>query len=218
MTTTPYETDRYQPSGYSDSDESYLNPVAAIDAELNGEQEADELDTLGAVDHDSTDEGPDTEDSDDSSEGGAGAKAKASGKPSRGLFRRVAAKTIEVQGASDTVRALAAAQVGGSDDVVELVASIMSATRSSTSPLTDIETIQEAIKSEPWSVGITATALGRARLKGIWTLLHTLGAVGTPAPPASDAKAGLAVAKAVNGLSEDNQLELVASAELLKRS
>lgn len=210
MTTTPYETDRYQPSGYSDSDENYLNPVAAIDAELNGEQEADELDTLGAVDQDSTDEGSD----DDS----AGAKAKASAKPSRGLFRRVAAKTIEVQGASDTVRTLAAAQVGGSDDVVELVASIMSATRSSTSPLTDIETIQKAIKSEPWSVGITATALGRARLKGIWTLLHTLGAVGTPAPPASDAKAGLAVAKAVNGLSEDNQLELVASAELLKRS
>lgn len=217
MTTTPYETDRYQPSGYSDSDESYLNPGAAIDAELNGEQEADELDIL-SVDHDTTDEGADADDSDDASEGGAGAKAKASAKPSRGVFRRVAAKTIEVQGASATVRALAAAQVGGSDDVVELVASIMSATRSSSSPLTDIETIQEAIKSEPWSVGITATALGRARLKGIWTLLHTLGAVGTPAPPASDAKAGLAVAKAVNGLSEDNQLELVASAELLKRS
>ncbi|ACL42350.1 hypothetical protein Achl_4399 (plasmid) [Pseudarthrobacter chlorophenolicus A6] len=207
MTTTPYETDRYQPSGYSDSDESYLNPGAAIDAELSGEQEADELDTIDTVDED-----------DSTDEGGAGSKAKASTKPSRGLFRRVAAKTIEVQGASDTVRALAAAQVGGSEDVVELVASIMSAGRSSTSPLTDIETIQAAIRDEPWSVGITATALGRARLKSIWTLLHTLGAVGTPAPPASDAKAGLAVAKAVNGLSEDNQLELVASAELLKRS
>lgn len=210
MTTTPYETDRYQPSGYSAPDEDILNPDAAIDAELNGEQEADELDAIDTVDEDAEEESAD--------EGGAGAKAKASAKPSRGLFRRVAAKTIEVQGASGTVRALAAAQVGGSEDVVELVASIMSAGRSSTSPLTDIETIQAAIRDEPWSVGITATALGRNRLKGIWTLLHTLGAVGTPAPPASDAKAGLAVAKALNGLSEDNQLELVASAELLKRS
>lgn len=219
MTTTPYETDRYQPSGYAAPDEYTPDSDTAIDADLNGDQEAEELITAGTTADDISDDDASDEDetADDAGEG-AGAKAKASAKPSRGLFRRVAAKTIEVQGASDTVRALAAAQVGGSDDVVELVASIMSATRSSTSPLTDIETIQEAIKSEPWAVGITATALGRTRLKGIWTLLHTLGAVGTPTPPASDAKAGLAVAKAVNGLTEENQLELIASADLLKRS
>ena len=209
MTTNLYETDRYEPSGYSVPDEGILNPDAAIDAELNGEQEADELDAVDPADADAADE---------SAEGAGGPKSKASAKPSRSLFRRVAAKTIEVQGATDTVRALAAAQLGGSDDVVELVASIMSATRSSTSPLTDIETIQDGIKSEPWGVGITATAMGRNRLKTIWTLLHTLGTVGTPAPPASDAKAGLAVVKAVNELSEDNQLELLASGELLKRS
>lgn len=210
MTTTPYETDRYQPSGFTSSDEDLLNPDAAIDAELNGEKEADEPDTdLDAVDDDGTDE---------AGEGSGAGKAKASAKPARSLFRRVAAKTIEVQEATGTVRALAAAQLGSSDDVIELVTSIMAAGRMSTSPLGDIETIQHAIKNEPWSVGITATALGRARLKAIWTLLHTLGAVGTPTPPASDAKAGMAVAKAVNDLSEDNQLELIASAELLKRS
>lgn len=208
MTTTPYETDRYEPSGFTTSDEDLLNPDAAIDAELNGDQD-DELDTdVDSADEDATDE---------SSEG-TGTKSKASAKPSRGLFRRVAAKTIEVQSATDTVRALAAAQLGSSDEVVELVASIMSAPRVTNSPLGDIESIQEAITNEPWAVGITATALGRARLKAIWTLLHTLGAVGTPAPPASDAKAGLAVAKAVNGLTDENQLELIASGELLKRS
>jgi hypothetical protein len=207
VTTTPYETDRYQPSGFNSSDEELLSPDAAIDAELHGELEADEPDILDGIDEDSADDA------------GAGTgKAKASAKPSRGLFRRVAAKTIEVQGATGTVRALAAAQLGSSDEVIELVTSIMAASRMSTSPLGDIETIQDAIRNEPWSVGITATALGRARLKAIWTLLHTLGAVGTPAPPASDAKAGMAVAKAVNDLSEDNQLELIASAELLKRS
>lgn len=206
MTTTSYETDRYQPSGFASSDEALLDPDAAIDAEINGEREADEPDTdLDAVEDDGAD---DT----------GSSKAKASAKPARSLFRRVAAKTIEVQEASATVRALAAAQLGSSDDVIELVTSIMAAGRMSTSPLGDVETIQDAIKNEPWSVGITATALGRARLKAIWTLLHTLGAVGTPAPPASDAKAGMAVAKAVNGLTEDNQLELIASAELLKRS
>jgi hypothetical protein len=210
VTTTTYETDSYQPSGFSQSDEDLLNPDAAIEAEHNEDQEADELDAdLDAAEAEAADE---------TSEDAAGSKAKASAKPSRSVFRRVAAKTIEVQDATDTVRALAAAQLGSSADVVELVASIMSATRSSTSPLTDIETIQEAITNEPWAVGITATALGRARLKSIWTLLHTLGTVGTPAPPASDAKAGLAVAKAVNGLTDDNQLELLASGELLKRS
>jgi hypothetical protein len=207
VTTTPYETDRYQPSGFHQSDEELLSPDAAIDAELHGELEADEPDILDGIDEDSADDA-----------GAGSGKAKASTKPSRGLFRRVAAKTIEVQGATDTVRALAAAQLGSSDEVIELVTSIMAAGRMSTSPLGDIETIQHAIKNEPWSVGITATALGRVRLKAIWTLLHTLGAVGTPTPPASDAKAGMAVAKAVNDLSEDNQLELIASAELLKRS
>ncbi|QOT19210.1 hypothetical protein [Paenarthrobacter sp. YJN-5] len=204
MTTTPYETDHYQPSGFGQSDEGLLSPDAAIDAELNGDLEADEPDTdLDGIDDES---------------GAGNSKAKASAKPSRGLFRRVAAKTIEVQGASDTVRALAAAQLGCSDEVIDLTTSIMAAGRMSTSPLGDIEAIQDAIKQDPFSVGITATALGRARLKVIWTLLHTLGTVGTPTPPASDVKAGMAVAKAVNDLSEDNQFELIAAAELLKRS
>ncbi|WP_422759090.1 hypothetical protein [Paenarthrobacter sp. C1] len=208
MTTTPYETDHYQPSGFGQSEEGLLSPDAAIDAELNGDLEADEPDTdLDGVDEDSGDE-----------TGAAGSKAKASAKPSRGLFRRVAAKTIEVQGASDTVRALAAAQLGCSDEIIDLTTSIMAAGRMSTSPLGDIEAIQDAIKQDPFSVGITATALGRARLKVIWTLLHALGTVGTPTPPASDVKAGMAVAKAVNDLSEDNQFELIAAAELLKRS
>lgn len=203
MTTTPYETDRYQPSGFDSSDEDLLNPDAAIDAELNTGLEAAEAEDDLA---------------DESGDGAGASKAKTSAKPSRSLFRRVAVKTIEVQDATESVRALAAAQIGSSDDVVELVTSIMAAGRTSTSPLGDIEAIQDAIKNEPWTVGITATALGRARLKAIWALLHTLGAVGTPTPPASDAKAGMAVATAVNGLTEDNKLELIASGELLKRS
>lgn len=209
MTATSYETDHYQPSGYSAPAEEILDPDAAIDAEISGDQEADELEADLDSDENSADE---------ASEGAGAGKGKAAAKPSRSLFRRVAAKTIEVQEATVTVRALAAAQVGGADDVVELVASIMSATRGSASPLTDIEAIQDGIVSEPWGVGITATSMGRVRLKAIWTLLHTMGIVGTPAPPASDAKAGLAVVKAVNDLTDDHKLELVASGELLKRS
>lgn len=205
MTSTSYETDHYEPTGYSAPAGDILDPDAAIDAEINGDQEADELEA-------------DLDSADEASEGAGAGKGKAAAKPSRSLFRRVAAKTIEVQEATGTVRALAAAQVGGADDVVELVASIMSATRGSASPLTDIETIQDGIVSEPWGVGITATSMGRVRLKAIWTLLHTMGIVGTPAPPASDAKAGLAVVKAVNDLTDDHKLELLASGELLKRS
>ena len=203
MTATQYETDHYGAGDDAVADDE-LDLDAAIASESAGRDE--DLD-------DSSED-----DADDSGDSTGGAKAKAAAKPSRGLFRRVAVKTIEVQDATDTVRALAAAQLGSSEDVVELVASIMAAGRVANSPLADIQAITDGIKDDPWGVAVTATSMGRTRLKALWTLLHTLGVVGTPVPPASDAKAGVAAVKAVHTLTDDHQLDLLASGELLKRS
>lgn len=209
MTTTPYETDRFQPSGFAESDEDLLNPDAAIDAELDGDQDVDPDADLDSAEDDAAE---------DTVDGGTGSKTKAAAKPSRTLFRRVANKTLEVQSASDTVRALAASLLGSSEDVVELTTAIMSAPRLTGSPLGDIDTISEACKEDPFEAAITAGALGRPRLKGVWSLLHTIGSVGTPTAPPADAKAALAVVKAVNKLTESQQQDLATAGELLKRS
>lgn len=206
MTTTPYETDSYQAPGFSGADDELLTPEAAIEAELDGD--ADDLDDLEAAE----------DSADDNADEASGTKAKSSSKPNRAMYRRAAAKAIEVHGATDTVRALAASVLGSSAETVELATSIMAAPRLTNSPLADIETISEACAEDPFEAAITAGALGRPRLKGVWSLLHTIGSVGTPTAPAADAKAALAVVKAVNTLTDDQQLDLASAAELLKRS
>ena len=199
MTYSPYETEA----------------APAVPADASAIDGLDDADT-------STDEELElSEDSadDDAAEAGTGAaKAKNQAKSNRALFRRVAAKALEVQSASDDTRALAASLLGSSDDVVDLTAAIMTAPRSATAALTDIEELSAALIDAPWEAGITATSMGRPRLRAVWSLLHTLGAVGTPAAPASDAKAANAVLKALNGLGADSKTELTAAGDLLKRS
>lgn len=207
VTTASYETDRYEPSGLAGPDEGLLNLDEAIDAEVHKDHDEVDADLDAAED-----------DADDATEGTPGTKAKTAAKPSRSLFRRVAAKTLEVQNSSATVQALAASLLGSSEDVVELTTSIMAAPRLTGSPLGDIETISEACREDPFEAAITAGALGRARLKGVWSLLHTIGSVGTPTAPPADAKAALAVVKAVNKLTDNQQQDLAAAGELLKRS
>lgn len=210
MTTTPYDTEHYEPASYTTPGEDFQSPDAAIDSDVNGDQEADESEN--DVDTD-TDDG-----AEEATDGAAGVKGRANAKPSRSVYRRVAAKTLEVQEASETVRALAAAVLGSSADVIELTTSIMAAPRLTSSPLVDIEAISEACREDPFEAAITAGALGRPRQKAVWSLLHTIGSVGSPAAPTADAKAALAVVKAVNKLTDDQQLDLAASGELLKRS
>lgn len=206
MTATAFEPGSYTQAGFNETEEDLLDPDEAIDAELDGDTDSE----TEPLDEEAPEEGSTT--------GAAGAKAKAATKPSRGVFRRVAAKTLEVQEAADTVRAVAASLLGSSEDVVELTTSIMAAPRMTNSPLGDIEAISDACREDPFEAAITAGALGRTRLKGIWSLLHAVGSVGTPAPPAADAKAALAVVKAVNKLTDDQHLDLASAGELLKRS
>lgn len=202
MTYSPYETETV--------------PVAPADA-----SSLDELDGLNGLSNSADEDldlGDDSAEDDAAESGNGAAKAKNQAKSNRALFRRVAAKALEVQSASDDTRALAASLLGSSDDVVDLTAAIMTAPRSATAALTDIEELSAALIDAPWEAGITATSMGRPRLRAVWSLLHTLGTVGTPAAPASDAKAANAVLKALNGLGADSKTELTAAGDLLKRS
>lgn len=193
-----YNTDYNSTPGYADVDEE-----APAAADLNGESEESAADQI--------DEAEDT--------GASAGPRAAAAKPNKGFIRRVAAKAIEVAEAPDSTRALAAALLGAGEDTVELTAAIMVAGRGAGQPLSDISEIVTVLKGdEPWEAGVVATSLDGARQKAVWNILHTRGAVGTPTPPKSLPKAGSAIVKAINGLTDADKSGLTAAGDLLKRS
>lgn len=163
---------------------------------------------------DGTETGPDTDQ--DTVNGSSSAKAKAA-RPSKSAYRRTAAKAVEVHTAGDSVRGLAAAVLGGSADTAELTAAIMTAPRGAGAALESIQEIAEVISEDPMEAALMAVELGR-EIKPAWALMHALEAVGSPAPPAADAKAARQLVKAIGALSDDQVLDLAAAAELIKRS
>lgn len=152
----------------------------------------------------------------ESGNGSSAAKAKTA-RPSKSAYRRTAAKAVEVHTAGDSVRALAAAVLGGSADTADLTAAIMTAQRGAGAALESIQKIAEVITEDPMEAALQAVELGR-EIKPAWALMHTLEAVGSPAPPAADAKAARQLVKAIGDLSDDQVLDLAAAAELIKRS
>lgn len=160
---------------------------------------------------------PDTDDESDS-DTDTGKARTAKPASSKGAYRRVAAKALEVWEANDSTRVLAAALTGSSEDVADLTAAIMTAPRGSAAALTDLEEVLEALESAPWEAGVIASALDRSRLKAVWAVLHALEAVDTAAPPARADKASLGVVRAANNLRPEQKAELGTAAALLKRS
>lgn len=145
-------------------------------------------------------------------------KARNQAKANRAVIRKTAAKAIEVNDAPESTRVLAATLLGCSSDPVDLATAIMTAPRASGTAVADLDEISVAIKDAPWEAGVIATALERGRQKDVWALLHTLDAVGTPAPPQAVAKAGLALVKAIASLSDESKRDLADAGELIKRS
>lgn len=162
------------------------------------------------------------DDADEAEDTGAGASAgprTTAAKPNKAFIRKVAAKAIEVAEAPDSTRTLAAALLGSGEDTVELTTAIMVAGRGAGQPLADISEIVTVLKSdEPWEAGVVATSLDGSRQKAVWNILHARGAVGTPTPPKSLPKAGSAIVKAINGLTDADKSGLTAAGDLLKRS
>lgn len=156
---------------------------------------------------------------DESTDAGSG-RTRTAAKPasSKAAFRRVAAKALEVDAASGTTRSVAAVLTGSTEDAADLTAAIMTAPRSVTAPLSDLDEVIDALATRPWEAGVIAASMDRSRLKAVWGLLHALEAVDTPAPPARADKAGLGVVRAANDLGDEQKAELITAADLLKRS
>lgn len=156
-------------------------------------------------------------DTDTRSESASGSTGNKSSKPSKATYRRTAAKAIQVVEADKGVRTLAAAVLGGSDDPAELTATIMTAPRGAASALDAIQKMIEAHAEDPTEAVFLALEMEKD-IKAVWTLMHSLGAVASPTPPAAFAKAARAFVKALGDLNDDQVLDLAAAAELIKRS
>lgn len=156
-------------------------------------------------------------DDDDTGTGAAASKGAKAARPSKAFYRRIAAKTVEVHEAEASVRDLAAAVLGGSADTADLTAAIMTAPRGAGAPLESIQEINKVVADDPLEAAMLAVELGKA-LKPVWSLLYALEAIGSPAPPAADAKAARALVKAISTLTDDQVLDLIAAADLIKRS
>lgn len=148
---------------------------------------------------------------------GAGAQPQSGGAASqRRTFRRVLAKAQEVAEATPQAREIAASLLGCSTETQDLTLTIMCAERPPAHTIRDLDRILEA---HPVEVATIATALGRDRLRAVWSLLEALGHAPANVFPAAPSKAGLALAKTTTTLdvvAVRNQLAGVTA--MLKRS
>lgn len=167
------------------------------------------------------------DDEDDDDDDGAGAENASSGtrtatqgaaKPNRSYIRKVAAKALEVETSTDSVKSLAAALLGCAGDTVELTVAIMASSRTAVQPLTDITEVLTALEDEPWSAGIVAAAMDAGRQKAVWTVLQARGTAGNTPLPKALAKAATLIVKAINSLDSTDRSGLTAAGDLLKRS
>lgn len=164
----------------------------------------------------------DDDDEDGSADQGASAGPRTPGsaaaKPNRSYIRKVAAKALEVETSTDTVKSLAAALLGSGEDTVELTVAIMSSGRTAVQPLSDITEVLTALKDEPWSAGIVAAALDAGRQKAVWSVLQARGTAGSTPLPKALAKAAKLIVKAINDLDDTDRAGLTEAGDLLKRS
>lgn len=168
---------------------------------------SDEIDALLGSEDDA--------DFDESSDEGKSSKSARSGKSSnRALIRKVAAKAEELSGATAKEKKLLAEILNvSSTNTADLTVAVILATKASLNAVADLKEISEA---KPMRAVMTATAIGRARQKPLWSLLVHLGKL-SGTPNNSEAKAGLDIAEAVHELTADQHAALDRAVELAKR-
>lgn len=113
----------------------------------------------------------------------------------RQLLRRAANLALELTNMDATDRDLLAAVLGlnARTNTADIAAVAATSTARDRVAGTDALALLEC---DPIEAGITVLTLGRARMHAVWRLFHLFGAVAAE-PPASDAKAATALAKAV---------------------
>ncbi len=198
---------------------SSMEPLTPTLAEDVASDDTEVVDEPGLTDDDPaaehTDNGTVRGDPDTAGEGEdtrSGQRAAAT--LNKGLVRRIVVKATELTDAPAAQRALLAHLLGTADSVPELTAAVFTAGRSFTTSAVDLRSIGDA---DPMEAGVTALSLPKPRLKAVWALLVVLHQVkGTP--PTSEAKAALAVAKAVHAMPKDSQSDLDTALALARRT
>lgn len=209
------------PSAYGEPETEAADIIGGI---VLDEPEPDDEPETSADDEPETSAAADADDEDDEGSGdqnaaaGARTAGSSAAKPNRSYIRKVAAKALEVETSTDTVKSLAAALLGSGEDTVELTVAIMSAGRTAVQPLADITEVLTALKDEPWSAGIVAAALDASRQKAVWSVLQARGTAGNTPLPKALAKAAKLIVKAINDLDDTDRAGLTEAGDLLKRS
>ena len=127
------------------------------------------------------------------------------------VTRRVVSKTLEVHSAAATIRDTASAILSVPNDTSEIVSAIF-ATKNLSSVFNDIDKIAN---SDPMEAAVVAASLGRERMKAVWKILTVIGAANGAALHSSDAKAGLAIARAAVAVTAEQAVALADANDLL---
>lgn len=197
-TTTDREYQADDTDGVEDLDALLPHDLEDVE-DPEDDPDADDVDEPGEAD--STHVGP--------------ARAKSSAGANRALIRRVANKASDLAEAPNARLETLAKLLGASTDLADLTFAVMTAPRAAMAPVADLNAIAEA---DAFSAGIVAAALGRNRLKSVWTLVRDLGAELAETVPASDAKAAMALAPAVHHLPQTVREELAQVVTLARKS
>jgi hypothetical protein len=158
------------------------------------------------------DDAPDVDEADTSASHTATRAKTASNKA---LIRRVANKATELTGAPKARKETLASMLGCSTELSDLTFTVMTADRSALAPAADLNAIAA---EDPYSASVVALSQGKTRLRGVWGLLTTLNADVPATIPASDAKAAVAVAKAIGKLPDSARDELAKVVALGRKS
>ena len=172
----------------------------------------DELDGLGEDDQDYDDEG------DDVAEEAAGAQpgtVRRTG-PNKAAVRRVGTKLVQLQDADADDLAVLASLYGVEADPLEVTVAVMTTDRSALTAVKDLTDIAEA--DDAFDAMVVAQAKGRARMKGVHSLLVALGGAKSASLNGNDAKAGAALAKDVTRLDDSAKQSLDRVLELARRT
>lgn len=162
----------------------------------------------------STDESHQPDDAADAP-GAAKAPAPRAGGPDRRTIRRVAAKALAFQKAPSAVRTLAAQVLATNDDPLDMTVAVF-ASNNPSSVISDLLSVAD--QDDPFDAMATAAVLAdKNRIAAPWQLALSLKLTLPDRPPATDAKAGSAFARAVVSLDAASRQRLTDVAELLKR-
>lgn len=187
---------------------------AAADLDEHEQSDHDSTDDDDALDQDGDDE-LDEDSSDEPVTATSSATPARRTGTSRALVRRIAAKAETIAAAPPAHRELLATLFGVEDTTVDLTVAVMTGDRTSLAAISDLEQVAEA---GPFEAGVTAQALGRARMRAVHTLLRSLGEVETASLNPSDTKAAIAIAKAAHSLSSAAREQMADVVALARKS